>query len=99
MEDTFGQRLKKLRYAKNKQQKEVAIDLEISKGTYSLYESDLRMPGIKTLIKIADYYNVSLDYLLCRDSKLTIDNDKMITDLEKVKKYITTIQQYITSIK
>lgn len=99
MKDTFGKRLKRLRSAKGKQQKEVALDLEISKGTYFLYESDLRMPGIKTLIRIADYYNVSLDYLVGRDHRLTLDNDKLYNDLEKTKLYISAIQNYIKNFK
>lgn len=96
---TFGAKLKKLRSNKGKQQKEVAIDLGISSTGYSSYENDLRMPGINMLIKIADYYNVSTDYLLGRESTTNLDNNKLIDDLEKLKRYINSIENYIKNSK
>lgn len=91
--DTFGNRLKKLRDLTNKQQKEIAIELNIPKATLSSYENDLRLPGVQNLIILANYYNVSIDYLLCRDSHT--NSEKIISDLEKLKKYITSIQNSI----
>lgn len=58
--------LKFLRAAKNKTQNEIAKDLDITQNTYSNYESEKTEPDIETLIKLADYYNVSLDFLCDR---------------------------------
>lgn len=90
---SLGKRLKKLREINNKQQKEVAIELNIPKATLSSYENDLRLPSLQNLIMLADYYHTTVDYLLCRDTQN--DGAKTIADLEQVKNFITTIQNNI----
>lgn len=59
-------RLKQLRKARGISQLKLAIDLEMSQNSISRYETGKRQADYETLIKIADYFNVSLDYLLCR---------------------------------
>ena len=59
-------RLKKLRKVKNISQLKLALDLNMSQNTISRYETSEREPGLNELIKIADYFNVSIDYLLER---------------------------------
>lgn len=59
-------RLKQLRLNENKSQSEFAKIFNLTQGTYSNYENNTTEPPIKTLIEIADYYNVSLDYLVGR---------------------------------
>ena len=59
-------RLKELRKKKNLSQVRLAIDLNTSQNTISRYESGEREADYKTLIQIADYFNVSIDYLLER---------------------------------
>ena len=59
-------RLKEIRRAKGVSQLKLAIDLHTSQNTISRYETGEREPGINELIKIADYFNVSVDYLLGR---------------------------------
>lgn len=49
---------------KNKKQIDLANYLGISKSTMSLYASGKREPDIATLIRIADYFGVSVDYLI-----------------------------------
>ncbi len=61
-------RLKYLREKKNITQQRLAIDLNINQNTVSRYESGKRQADYQTLIKIADYFDVSLDYLLERTS-------------------------------
>ncbi len=61
--------LKKLRKQCGKTQKEIADLLGITTVGYNGYETQKREPNIKTLIKLADYYNVSLDYLVGREFK------------------------------
>ena len=61
-------RLKELRKAKGISQLRLATDLNTNQNTISRYETGEREPGINELIKIADYFNVSLDYLLERSN-------------------------------
>ncbi len=58
--------LKELRKNNNMTQTEIAKILNISQRTYSNYETGSREPSIDTLIEIADYYKISLDYLTGR---------------------------------
>lgn len=62
----FGGRLKGLREENGISQRELADIIGISKGAVYYYESDGRAPDIVTLEKIADYFDVSTDYLLGR---------------------------------
>ena len=59
-------RLKELRKEKNISQLKLALDLSMNQNTISRYETGEREADYKTLIKIADYFNVSIDYLLER---------------------------------
>ena len=58
--------LKQIRNSKNLLQTKVAIDLNITQETISSYETGRVFPSSDMLIKLADYYNTSIDYLLCR---------------------------------
>lgn len=60
-------KLKELRKEHKLSMKELGKILGLSESTISLYEAGKREPDIKTLIKIADYFNVSVDVLLSRD--------------------------------
>ena len=59
-------RLKELRKKKGISQLRLATDLNTTQNTISRYETGEREPGIDDLIKIADYFNVSVDYLIGR---------------------------------
>ncbi|MBQ4561159.1 MAG: helix-turn-helix transcriptional regulator [Clostridia bacterium] len=59
-------KLKEIRKARGISQLKLAIDLHTNQNTISRYETGEREPGISELIKIADYFNVSIDYLLER---------------------------------
>ena len=65
-------RLKQIRKAKGISQLKLAIDLNTNQNTISRYETGEREPGIRELISLADYFNVSVDYLLERT-----DNPKL----------------------
>ena len=62
------QRLRTLRENINLMQKEVAASLKINQVTYNRYEKGEREPDNDTLKKIADFFNVSTDYLLGREN-------------------------------
>lgn len=59
-------RLKELRQARHITQLKLALDLNMSQNTISRYESGEREPGIAELILFADYFHVSIDYLVGR---------------------------------
>ena len=59
-------RLKEIRKSKGISQTKLAMELHTSQNTISRYETGDHEPGITELIKIADYFNVSIDYLLER---------------------------------
>ena len=60
-------RIKELREKAGKQQKELAIDLGVSQPTVSDWESGRKIPSAKSTSKIADYFQVPIDYLLGRE--------------------------------
>ena len=59
-------RLKEIREDKDLLQKDIAKYLNMTQVQYSRYETGLRLMPIDKLDKLADYYNVSIDYLLSR---------------------------------
>ena len=62
----FGEFLAKLRREKGYYQKEVAAYLNVTVATISNYEKGVHSPDLDTLVKLADFYDVSTDYLLQR---------------------------------
>ncbi len=74
----FSIRLKELRQKHNLSQKEFAEILKVSTGTVGNWEVGLREPDFKMLMKIADIFNVSCDYILDRYSKEDDANKNLI---------------------
>lgn len=62
----FCERIRLLRTEKGMTQKEAAVGLDIGYRAYQCYEYDQRYPDVPGLIAIADYFDVSLDYLVGR---------------------------------
>lgn len=72
---TFGTRLKRLRINKDMTQQDFAEHFDLNKSSISKYEKDKNLPENQLLMEIADYFNVSVDYLLCRTNNPTSLND------------------------
>ncbi len=66
-------RLKEIRKSKKISQLKLSIALNMSQNTISRYETGDREPGLNELIRIADYFNVSVDYLLERTDNPAIN--------------------------
>lgn len=64
-------RLKELRKEKGISQLKLAMDLNMNQNSISRYESGIREADYKTLIALADYFDVSIDYLLARTDNPT----------------------------
>lgn len=62
----FADRLKQARKRKRFMQKEVAEHFKIAVRTYQNYEGGQRRPDFETLVALADYFDVTTDYLLGR---------------------------------
>lgn len=58
--------LKALRLSRNKTQLQIQMDTGIEQALLSKYESGKRIPPTETLITLADYFNVSMDYIMKR---------------------------------
>lgn len=56
--------LRAIRKQKHLSQLKVAMDLSISREALSYYENGKRSPDIAMLVRLSDYYNVSIDYLI-----------------------------------
>lgn len=62
---SLGQRLADLRREKGFSQLQLARILNMGQSTIAMYERDKRSPDNKTLERLADFFDVSVDYLLC----------------------------------
>ena len=65
-ENAMNTKLKEIRLIRGLTQQEVADNLYCSTVSYSRYENGIRSPSLDMLIKMADYFDVTLDYLLDR---------------------------------
>ena len=72
--EIFAQRLKTLRKEDRRTSKELSEYLGISQRAYLYYESATNYPDVPGLIKLADFFNVSTDYLLGRTDERGVDS-------------------------
>ncbi len=71
----LGEQIKKLRMAKNISQVELADKLSVTKQSISNWENENIMPSIDMLIKIAEYFGVTTDFLLGLSEKHTLNTE------------------------
>lgn len=69
----FSIKLKELREGRGLSQQALAQKIEVSQSTIGMWESKKREPNFETMEKIADFFNVTTDYLLGRE----VDGDKL----------------------
>lgn len=99
----LGGKLKELRENANVSQKEIGEAIGVSDVMISMYEQDKKNPSLPTIVKLAEYFGVSVDYLLGREhvdeneiplymslAKSAQDNG---ISLEDIKLAIETIKQ------
>lgn len=87
--------LKNLREKKGITQVKLSVDIEVSQEIISQYELGKTKPTVESLIKLADYFNTSTDYLLNRtNNPLPIQNlnkkDIEITDITEKYNSLST---------
>ncbi|SES82923.1 Methanogenic corrinoid protein MtbC1 [Natronincola peptidivorans] len=78
--DNFGDRLRELRLEKNLRQIDLAENLGLAQTTIANYEQNLRFPNEEILVKLADYFNISLDYLLSRETVVINTNNGRLSN-------------------
>lgn len=72
MRATFGDRLRELRRERGMQQRELGDLYNLSSSAIGSYERNLREPTLDLLLKLSEFFGVSVDYLLCRtEERLT----------------------------
>ena len=69
----FSLRLKQLRLDKHMTQAQVAERIGVTASMVSSYETDIRLPSFEVMVRIADLFGVTVDYLLCREDKRFLD--------------------------
>ncbi|EKD27663.1 MAG: phage PBSX transcriptional regulator [uncultured bacterium] len=76
----IGNQIKTIRNNVKQTQNEFAKNIGVSKSTLSGYENNLSNPSIKILLKIAETYGLTVDYILTGKNNLDDDNSCRITD-------------------
>ena len=93
----FSERIKELRNDLNLTQVELAKRLSVTKQCVSNWENNNIQPSIDMLIKIADFFDVSTDYLLGLDEKKLLDvsalTDLQISHIRQVVKDISILMK------
>lgn len=83
--NSLGGKLRDLRESKNITQTELAKNLNMTQGAYTRYENNARQPDYETLKKIANYFNVSIDYLLSNENDKTVEQEAILLKNEMDK--------------
>lgn len=83
---TFGEKLREARKEANLSQEEFARKAGVSRSAVAKWESDRGMPDVENLKVIASLLNISLDYLLDDDGRLTFNETREPIDLESYMK-------------
>ena len=71
--DVMRNRLKELRKSRGYTQVSLQMQTGVEQALLSKFENGERIPPTETLVRLADFYNVSIDYILCRTDKSEIN--------------------------
>jgi transcriptional regulator with XRE-family HTH domain len=83
----FSEKLKELRLYKDMRQSDVAAELSLPLTTYNYYENGKTEPSIETLIKIACYFDITLDELVGIEPKNKLQEEQNNDITELIKNY------------
>ena len=90
MSTVFAARITSLRKERGMSQKEVALNLGVSQALLSHYEKGVRECGLDFVLKCAEFYNVTTDYLLGRQNskyglRFNFENPETVNSIEHIK--------------
>ena len=95
--------IRKLRKSRDLTMKQFGEMMGVSKSAISLYENNKAQPDINMMYKMADYFDVSIDFLLGRktdESKEKKTDDKLVADiLSLTEEEKTLVEGYVSGIK
>ena len=90
----LNERIKELRLVKGISQVDLAKRLNVSKQSVSNWENDNIQPSIDVLVKLANVFNVSTDYMLGREVTRELDTEKLTNnELEHLQAIINDIRK------
>ena len=92
MNSIFSKRIKALRQERNKTQADIAAVLKIIRTTYGEYERGRIMPPMDKINALADYYGVTLDYLIGNTNNVTESTENKLDVSNSVKEIIEYLQ-------
>ena len=69
----IGEKINELRLKHNLTQTALGKNLGVSRSSVNAWEMGISIPSVEKIIDIADFFHVSVDYLLGLDNKLTVD--------------------------
>src|SRR5699024_1312543 len=92
MDNNIGYRISELRKQAGMSQFQLAKVLDIATSTLGMYETGKREPSLKVMNRIANYFNVTTDYLLGRPEKK--DDDTKTADIEDLDKMIDNARSF-----
>lgn len=94
---TFGERLKLLRKKKKLSQQALSDRIGLNRATYARYETNDNQPDYDTLQKLADFFDVKIDYLLGRTNDTSPSNNNFMMVRESGAEYKTREELLLTS--
>lgn len=93
----FSERLRMLRKSKNISQIELGKHIGVTKQSISNWENDNIQPSIEMLLKLAEYFSVSTDYILGLNDKKILDVSSLTDDeIAHIRLIISDITKNIT---
>lgn len=98
----FSCRLKELRNNKNISQKELATVMFVSQQTIAKWETDKATPNPDTLLRLANFFNITVDFLIGRTNFINSRESVIYPVVEKYKKLNTAgrnkVDEYINDL-
>ena len=90
---SFGQKLKELRLQAGMTQKELGMQIQVSKSVVSYYELQERYPSPEILLRLSNVFHVSTDYLLGKETKHFLDISELDSeDIELLQHMIKVLK-------
>lgn len=83
---TFGEKITALRKKRKCSQSHLARELSISRDAVSKYERDEMTPSVDNAKRIADFYEVSLDYLVSPEIEAPVADAKMLSRIRELER-------------
>ncbi len=90
----LGDKIRNLRVSHKYTQEDLALKIKVSKSAIGMYEQNRRSPDLETLLKLSDIFEVSVDYLLGKDTHTTPSTNRSIpAEDDRLLKYFHKIKE------